>query len=227
MPLIAYDPAALARRRRACRCHSPAEARAVAERVAREVAGRRGRESEHDRVLAREGGEPVILAASDGAQCRPSLTLEHDPERFAACTALADEIGPLDDPKKAFRLISEAIGNEVNEVFGLVPLDLHMRLISVILTGRGEQDAVMAPLKPTLRLALIEGAHAVLLMHVHPSGVEAQPSDADKETTDAFAEAFEAVDIHLLDHLIVSGNRKSYFSFLEAGLLPAPTPEPD
>jgi len=76
---------------------------------------------------------------------------------------------------------------------------------------------VMAPLVPTLQAALIDGAHAAILFHVHPSGIEAEPSDADIETTESFVKAFDTVNVHLLDHVIVGGDirRRSYYSFLE------------
>ncbi len=79
----------------------------------------------------------------------------------------------------------------------------------------------MAPMVPTLQAALIDGAHAVILFHVHPSGIEAEPSDADKETTEAFEEAFDVCGVILMDHIIAAGDRKkrSYFSFAEDGLL--------
>ena len=172
-------------------------------------------------ALARAGTDPIVLGAGNGSKCRPFLTVQKDQERFAACNVLADSIGPLDTPKKAFKLIQEAIGDEVNEVFGIVTLDLHLRMKSVAETGRGEPSAVMAPLVPTLQAALIDGAHAVVLFHVHPSGVKAEPSDADKETTEAFADAFEVVNVHLLDHIIAG--HESYFSFVEAGLLDPPS----
>jgi DNA repair protein RadC len=165
--------------------------------------------------------EPVVLAGGKGSMCRPFLKVEKDAEKFAACNALAEEIGPLNTPKKAYKLIEDAIIDEVNEVFGLITLDLHLRMKSIAETGRGEPSAVMAPMVPTLQAALIDGAHAVILFHVHPSGIEAEPSDADKETTEAFEEAFEVCNVILMDHIIAAGDRKkrSYFSFLEAGLL--------
>ena len=191
---------------RACPCHEPTQARAVAE----QVAPHRPREV-----------DPIVLSAGRGSKCRPYLKVEKDAEKFAACNALADKIGPLNTPKKAFQLIEEAIGDEVNEVFGIVTLDLHLRLKSVAETGRGEPSSVQAPMVPTLQAALIDGAHAVIIFHVHPSGVEAKPSDADKQTTKAFAKAFETVSVYLLDHVIVGGStkKKSYFSFAEEGLL--------
>lgn len=162
--------------------------------------------------------EPVSL---EGTQCRPFLVVQKDPERFAACNALADQIGPLDDPKKAFEILEEAIGDEVNEVFGVLTLDLHLRMKGMAETGRGEATSVMAPIVPTLQAAVADGAQAAVIYHVHPSGVEARPSEADIEVTRAFVEAFEAIHIPLLDHVIVAGDiqNRSYYSFAEDNAL--------
>ena len=226
------------RRGRGCGCYEPRQALLVAERAvlvasargeraasaaARAVKDKMIREvrtmGEHGHTAP--GTKAIILAAGKDSPCRPFLKVEKDPIKFAACNALADEIGPLDDPKQAFKLIEEAIGDEINEVFGLVTLDIHLRMKSVAETGRGEQDAVMAPMVPTLQAALIDGAHAIILFHVHPSGVKAEPSDADKETTQAFVDACEVVNINLIDHIIVGGDikKRSYYSFAEARAL--------
>ena len=218
----AYDPTAFTRLR-GCGCHAPAKARIVAEQTARSSRRRRRvRDDSHESALAGAGADPIVLGAGNGSKCRPFLTVQKDQERFSACNALADKIGPLDSSERAFELIEEAFGAEVNEIFGIITLDLHLRMKSIAETGRGEPSAVMAPMVPTLQAALIDGAHAVIIAHVHPSGVEAEPSDADKETTEAFAEAFEIIGVGLLDHIIVGGDskRRSYFSFLDAGLLP-------
>jgi DNA repair protein RadC len=208
------------RPRAACDCLEPGAARIVAERAVLLAEPRAV--GERVRPHRAAGTEPVILlGATPGSKCRPFLKVEKDAEKFAACNALADEVGPLNTPKKAYRIIGEAIGDEVNEVFGLVTLDLHLRMKSVAETGRGEPAAVMAPMVPTLQAALIDGAHAVILFHCHPSGIEAKPSQADKDTTKAFVKAFETVNVILMDHIIAGGDIKnrSYFSFAEDGLL--------
>jgi DNA repair protein RadC len=173
------------------------------------------------REVPRQGGEPVVLAGAPGSKCRPFLRVEKDAEKFAACNALADEIGVINTPKKAFRLLEDAIGDELNEVFGVMTLDIHLRFKAMGNTGRGESSSVMAPLQSTLRTALVSGGDYAILYHVHPSGIEAEPSDADKETTEAFVEAFEKIGMPLIDHIIVGGSSRkpSYFSFAEAGLL--------
>ena len=196
-----------------CGCNAPRGGR-VLEARPRVLGERRPRRKEGE-------FEPVELVTIKGAPCRPFFHIEKDPEAFAACNALADEIGPLNEPKKAFKLIEEAIGDEPYEVFGYVTLDLHCRFKSMGITGKGEAAAVMAPMVPTMQAILMDGPYGAILMHCHPSGIEARPSQADKDTTKAFAKAFEVCGVVLIDHVICSGDieRRSFFSFLEAGLL--------
>ena len=165
--------------------------------------------------------EPIILAGKPGSRCKPFLQVVKNDDAFASCNALADEIGPLNDPKKVFRLLEDALGDEVSEVFLVMTLDLHGRLKGMTETGRGEASSVMAPMIPTLRAALLSGGGGAIVAHVHPSGIEAEPSDADIETTEAFDEAFDVIGMPLIDHIVIGGDRRrrSFFSFAEAGLL--------
>jgi len=165
--------------------------------------------------------EEVELDSGSGSGCRPFLRVEKDEHRFAACNALADKIGPLNDPKKVAEFLFDYLGNENEEVFGVLTLDIHGRLKGYTETGRGEASSVMAPVTPTVRAAVVSGGGGAILFHCHPSGVEAEPSQADEETTEAFADAIEAVGIRFLDHVIIAGDSKrpSYYSFLEDGQL--------
>ena len=59
-------------------------------------------------------------------------------------------------------------------------------------------------------------ATGLIVVHNHPSG-EPEPSVADIRLTESLKKAADAMDIKLLDHMIVAGN--DYFSFLEESLL--------
>ena len=212
---------ALARRPGPCACAPRIlRPRLVSSPILRQHPGGVLRERVKPRSRSRDV-EPVVLVGKPGSKCRPFLTVHKDDEKFAACNALADEIGPLNDPKKVFRLLEDAIGDEISEVFIVLTVDLHGRLKGMTETGRGEASSVMAPMIPTLRAALLSGGGGAILAHVHPSGIEAEPSDADIETTEAFAEAFEAIGLPLIDHLVIGGSvrDRSFYSFAAEGLL--------
>ena len=73
------------------------------------------------------------------------------------------------------------------------------------------------------RAAIREAASAVVCVHNHPSGDPA-PSAPDVQITRLLRDAAKAVDIALLDHLIVGRTGadplgRGFFSFRETGML--------
>jgi DNA repair protein RadC len=75
-----------------------------------------------------------------------------------------------------------------------------------------------APIYPReiIRRALEVGATALILAHNHPSG-DAQPSEGDIMSTRRVAEAAQALDIRIHDHVIVA--RSGWTSFRMLGLI--------
>jgi DNA repair protein RadC len=67
-----------------------------------------------------------------------------------------------------------------------------------------------------LRMALVDAASAVVLIHNHPSG-DPTPSPEDIAMTRTLAEAAEVVGISLVDHVVVSAGRHA--SLLDLGVL--------
>lgn len=60
------------------------------------------------------------------------------------------------------------------------------------------------------------GAAAVLFGHNHPSG-SIHPSSSDRMVTQKLQSALEAIDVKVLDHIIIGGI--DHFSFAESGLI--------
>jgi DNA repair protein RadC len=82
--------------------------------------------------------------------------------------------------------------------------------------SKGGIASTTVDLRILLKKALEVGATGLLLAHNHPTG-NLQPSKADIALTKKIKIAAQAIDIQLLDHLIVSEN--GYFSFVDENTL--------
>jgi DNA repair protein RadC len=149
-------------------------------------------------------------------QCLPWVRIARDPKRFRQCLQRARDIGAIDNPKKIAQLVQEHLATEDQEVFLVVLLDSQMQVRGITELARGARDRVAIPIPDVLRLPLIEGATAFIVVHNHPSG-RTDPSEADKLVTEAIAKAGKTVGVPLLDHVIVGAD--SIYSFNSHGLV--------
>jgi DNA repair protein RadC len=110
------------------------------------------------------------------------------------------------------------IGSLPNEVFQVGYLDSAYRLMrdGVETLEEGTIDRAAVYPRRVVEAALRRNAAAVVFAHNHPNG-NVQPSDHDKVLTKALVLATAAVQIKVLDHLIVSADH--VFSFRKEGLL--------
>jgi DNA repair protein RadC len=122
----------------------------------------------------------------------------------------------------AVYLESVTSGLEV-EKFWVLCLNRRNRLRKRVEVSSGTATAALAHPREVFRSAIREASAAVVCAHNHPSG-DPSPSAADIQLTRQLREAAAAVDIPLLDHVII-GRRgadplgRGYYSFREAGLL--------
>ena len=80
----------------------------------------------------------------------------------------------------------------------------------------GTLNEAMAHPREVFRIAIMEAAYGIVLMHNHPSG-EPDPSQADVNLTSRIRDAGKLLQITVCDHVIIGQNR--HFSFKEHGLL--------
>jgi len=119
-------------------------------------------------------------------------------------------------------LESQLLGLEV-EKFWVLCLNRKNRLLKRVEVTSGTATAALAHPREVFRAAIREGSAAVICAHNHPSGDPA-PSAADLQITRQLREAAKAVDIELLDHVILGRPAadpagRGYYSFREAGLV--------
>lgn len=157
------------------------------------------------------------------------LYIRDDPRRYRA--AQPDEIieaarvvagermrrgAAFNDPAASGRFFQDKLAGLEREVFAAVFLDTRHRLIEYVELFQGTIDGAEVHPREVVRQALRCNAAAVIVAHNHPSGT-VEPSAADRAVTARLKQALALVDVRLLDHIIVSGEKS--LAMAERGLL--------
>ena len=95
---------------------------------------------------------------------------------------------------------------EVNEVVYIMMLDSAYRMICCRRLFEGSISSAHLQYRPLLDDIMAQQASMVVIAHNHPNGL-AVPSASDIQTTRHFAEALTIIDVRLLEHFVVSGNK--------------------
>ena len=101
-----------------------------------------------------------------------------------------------------------------NETVVLLCLDAKCKVIACRVVGEGSVNSASVPIRRIVELALTSNATSVVLAHNHPSGI-AVPSPDDVQTTKRVARALSAVEIVLVDHIVVAED--DYVSMVQTG----------
>lgn len=126
-------------------------------------------------------------------------------------SAYPRQIRTRDDAHRLFA----GLGRGRQEAIGVAFLDRERTLLG-LRHAWGRDDSVAVPFARIARDALLLTARAVLIAHNHPDG-DTCPSAADLALTRRLSQALAAIDVMLLDHLIVT--RAGIISLHEKGLL--------
>ena len=122
----------------------------------------------------------------------------------------------FDNVASAGLYCSDFIGNETEEVLGLICLDTKKNVKKSTILSRGVIDKVHIDIRKIVEHVISVNAKHIVLCHNHPSGV-LQPSYEDIEMTRRIAKALLPMEIEMVDHFIVCG--KGYTSMAERGFL--------
>ncbi len=168
------------------------------------------------------GFENLFDATAQEIQARCGVTLNvatyislisHIAKRYIHSRANTD----LRVNKDLFKSVNSA-GNyiktifldKVDEEFYIICLNAQRRHIRNIQMAAGSISGIDVSPRRVVEEAIKFRASGIILAHNHPSG-ELKPSKADVETTITIRNALEVVEIELLDHFIVSGDK--FYSF--------------
>jgi DNA repair protein RadC len=140
---------------------------------------------------------------------------------MAAGASPEDEV--LNRPELIHAHFKPLIAGLAVEKFWVLCLNRKNRLLKQVEVTSGTATSSLAHPREVFREAIRQGATAVVCVHNHPSGDPA-PSAADVQVTRQLRDAAKAVDIELLDHVIVGRpgadpQGRGYYSFREAGVI--------
>jgi DNA repair protein RadC len=117
--------------------------------------------------------------------------------------------------RDAYNVIKSSLMDLPHEVFCVVLVNRANRVIRTQQISQGGVAGTVADPKIIFNCALQHFASGIIVAHNHPSG-NLNPSQADIDLTKKLKEGGRLLEIQVLDHLIIAGQK--YFSFADEGL---------
>ncbi|MAT96388.1 MAG: hypothetical protein CL608_04525 [Anaerolineaceae bacterium] len=117
-----------------------------------------------------------------------------------------EERPTITSPADAANLVMAEMRFYEQEHFRAMLLDTRNSVLSIPTIHIGTINSINVRPADTFRVALKENAHSLILLHNHPSE-DPSPSPEDVSTTRTFIQAGKLLDIEVLDHIVVGGNR--------------------
>ena len=118
--------------------------------------------------------------------------------------------------QEVFDLLQPLLADLPHEEFWIVYLNNSNKVIQKAQLSKGGITGTLVDVRLVIKQALELGAVSLILAHNHPSGA-LKPSEADKKITIKLKKASEAMDMRVLDHVIITQNK--YYSFADNNLI--------
>jgi DNA repair protein RadC len=116
----------------------------------------------------------------------------------------------LDNAKTAGEYAISLFVGLTTERFYLISVDACNKLNNATLISQGTLDESAIYPREVVKAAIQSQASSVILTHNHPGGT-LRPSRGDLEVTRHIAEGLEFINVTVMDHIIVAGDK--YYSF--------------
>ena len=110
--------------------------------------------------------------------------------------------GAIRCPFDARKYLEARLRGHRDEVFAVVFLDTHQRVIRYEELFRGTVDGCTIHMRHVVRRALEHNACGVVFGHNHPAGIP-EPSRSDRAFTMRLVQALATIDVKVVDHVVV------------------------
>jgi DNA repair protein RadC len=127
-----------------------------------------------------------------------------------------DEKPKITCSRDVFELLKPTLMDVPHEEFWVLLLNRANRVIKSMQVSQGGVSGTVADPRIIFKSALEELASGIILAHNHPSG-NLTASQADIQLTRKLKDGARLLDVQVLDHLILAGQK--YYSFADEGLL--------
>jgi len=121
----------------------------------------------------------------------------------------------INSPADAAALVQYEMSLLEQEYLKVMLLDTRNRVLEIVEVYHGNVSATQVRVGELFKPAVQRMAPAIIAIHNHPSG-DPTPSPDDVAVTRAIVQAGKLLDIDVLDHLVIGGNR--FVSLKERGL---------
>ncbi len=140
-------------------------------------------------------------------------------DRFARLDLIIEKVERLPSGSRPIaKLLQDwGLGNQPQECFWVIAVDLNGNIRTAIEVGRGGEGEQVVHVPAVLTAVLAVGASTFTVAHNHPA-LTVLPSRADVALTNALVTAANACGLSLEEHIIV-GPTAEYYSFVDGGLL--------
>lgn len=144
----------------------------------------------------------TIIAALELGRRRRDLESEEKPK--------------IGSSRDAYQIFKGHLMDLPHEEFWMLLMNRANRVLKIVQISQGGVAGTVADPKIIFKHAVEELASGIIVAHNHPSG-NLTASQADIDLTRKIKEGSKLLEVQLLDHLIVAGQK--YFSFADEGLL--------
>jgi len=127
----------------------------------------------------------------------------------------------FNSPEATVAVLGESMCELDREVVCVVNLKTDLTPINVHFASIGALNEALVHPRELFKASILSNAAQMILVHCHPSG-NLIPSKSDTIMTDRMVKLCELMGIPLVDHIIVGGDNRQFFSFKEKGLMPNP-----
>lgn len=153
------------------------------------------------RVLS---ASPEALAATLG-EFREAASVICAARELMTFVAREQLVGQAVEPgdKRLLDYLRSELLNPIEERMHALFLDSHGRYLAGDTVAVGSAGKLFLRVRPMMHRALDLGAAGLIVAHNHPSG-SCWPSEQDRRSTDFLSTIAQALDLRLVDHLIVA-----------------------